>query len=129
MDGMQFGEYDYAASGSLQQPFMEMTSADMPAGINDYMYDRINNWTYRLYIPAAKHNNFTDSPLIAPILRQTSTFGYGPINSGLMHTLIDKYSLAFFDKYLKGSDSLLLKGPSPDFPEVQYKMHGPLICN
>lgn len=127
MDGMQFGEYDYAASGSLQQPFMEMTSVDMPAGINDYMYDRINNWTYYLYVASAKHNNFTDAPLIAPILRQTSAFGCGPINPGRMHTIIDKYTLAFFDKYLKGIDSLLLKGPSPDFPEVQYKMHGPPV--
>jgi predicted dienelactone hydrolase len=125
MDGMQFGEYDYAANGSLQQPFMEMASQDLPSGINDFMYDQIDNWTYRLRIIGAKHNNFTDFPLYAPLFRQTPLISGGSIDPIRMKNIVEKYTLAFFDKFLKGADSELLKGADPDFPEVIFQMHGP----
>jgi hypothetical protein len=33
--------------------------------------------------------------------------------------------LAFFDTYLKGKQSALLKNPSPMFPEVAFSIHKP----
>ncbi len=41
-----------------------------------------------------------------------------------METIINDYVLAFFDKYLKGKDATLLKGPPANYPEVEFKSHG-----
>lgn len=35
------------------------------------------------------------------------------------------YSLAFFDKHLKGLATPLLDGPSPDYPEVVFMSRHP----
>jgi hypothetical protein len=35
------------------------------------------------------------------------------------------YSLAFFDKHLKGLAAPLLDGPSPDYPEVEFMSRHP----
>jgi hypothetical protein len=37
-----------------------------------------------------------------------------------IHSIINVYALAFFDKYLQGQDSSLLSGSSPKYPEVEY---------
>lgn len=34
---------------------------------------------------------------------------------------VSAYLVAFFDKYMKGIDSPLLDGPSPDFPDVEFE--------
>jgi pimeloyl-ACP methyl ester carboxylesterase len=124
MDGMQFGEYEYAADGSLQQPFMEMTSEDMPSGMNDFMYNRTDNWMYRLRIIGARHNNFTDMPMYAPLFRETILISGGPIDPFRMKSIVAKYTLAFFDQYLKGIDSQLLRGTDSAFPEVIFQVIG-----
>jgi hypothetical protein len=37
------------------------------------------------------------------------------------HEIINAYTLAFFDHYLKGRSSPLLAGPSAEFPEVTFR--------
>jgi hypothetical protein len=42
------------------------------------------------------------------------------IEGGRMISIQNVYSLAFFDKHLKGLASPLLDGPSAEFPEVIF---------
>jgi hypothetical protein len=42
-----------------------------------------------------------------------------------MTTIQNVYSLAFFDKHLKGLAVPLLDGPSPDYPEVVFRSRHP----
>jgi hypothetical protein len=37
------------------------------------------------------------------------------------HEIITAYTLAFFDRYLRGGESPLLALPSPQFPEVTFR--------
>ena len=43
-------------------------------------------------------------------------------NTVLMPKLLNDYTLAFFNKHLKGTDSGLLNGPSSEYPEVEIKV-------
>jgi len=132
MDGIQFGEYDYFANNIMLQPFMEMTSDDGVPGVNDFMFSHISNWTYRLHITGARHNNFTDIPMYVPVFRESTSISGGPIDPFRMKTIVDGYILAFFDKHLKGIDSQLLTEtsgadahPVSAFPEVSCQAHDP----
>ena len=40
------------------------------------------------------------------------------------HQVITAYTLAFFDKYLRGQNSDLLNAPSDKYPEVTFKRKG-----
>jgi hypothetical protein len=42
-----------------------------------------------------------------------------------MTTIQNVYTLAFFDKHLKGLAAPLLDGPSPDYPEVVFASRHP----
>jgi len=45
----------------------------------------------------------------------------GPLNGARVQKIINTYLVAFFDQTLKGSASPLLTGPSPDYPELQWR--------
>jgi predicted dienelactone hydrolase len=78
---------------------------------------------YFLQVSGTQHFNFTDLPLrqvglVRPLFRLA---GYaGSIDPGRGLQITNAYLLAFFDRYLKGSDNGLLDGPSASFPEVQF---------
>ena len=62
----------------------------------------------------ADHYDFTDLPMLSPLAAQ---FGLkGPLPGERVVAIIDAYSLAFFDRYLKGQPAEL-----PAFPEVREK--------
>ena len=67
------------------------------------------------------HVNFTDLPYWSPI---TSQLGLtGPINGQRGFDIVNAYSIAFFDRYLKSQLSPLLDGPSEQHPEVAIEIH------
>jgi Platelet-activating factor acetylhydrolase, isoform II len=70
---------------------------------------------YWMSIGRIGHLNFSDSPFGSP-LRYCCT---DPERTG---RIISRYTLAFFDKHLKGIDQSLLDGPSPDIPEVRFEV-------
>ena len=78
---------------------------------------------YRVGISGARHNNFTDMPLLALIqpalLPQMG--GIASIDALRGQRVIGDYLLAFFDTYLKGEPSPLLDGASADYPEVSFE--------
>ena len=57
-------------------------------------------------------------PLLTPI---AALIGLkGPINGGRVMTILDDYSLSFFNQALLGKPTTLLDGPSAQFPEVTF---------
>jgi predicted dienelactone hydrolase len=76
---------------------------------------------YFVQIPGAYHIDFTDLDLLSPLL---STIGIsGPIAAERAHGIINAYSVAFFDKVLKGATTALLDGPPTQYPEVIFETH------
>ena len=111
---------------SLDTPFMFMNSEFTSAlqfvnqKLREYMMARANTDVYNITVSGSIHEDFTEFPLLFPLFRKT----IGPpesIDSQKMLKIMNAYTLAFFNKYLKGIDSPLLDGPSPDFPEVIIK--------
>lgn len=79
-------------------------------------FDRSRNASYFVQVRGMFHANLTDAPLFSPL---TPRLGItGPIDGRRAHTIINAYSLAFFDRHLRGKTALLLDGNNTRFPEV-----------
>jgi hypothetical protein len=84
----------------------------------EQMMGKSNNDAYNITVRGSMHVDFTDGALV-PALKYIGMSG--EIDGQKMVKIVNAYTLAFFNKYLKGIDSPLLDGPSPDFPEVIIK--------
>lgn len=71
-------------------------------------YDNATNYAYSLCIKDSGHLNFTDLPRISPFLAQK--LGVGTVDSFKCIKLVNDYTLAFFDKHIKGESRSLLEG-------------------
>ncbi len=80
------------------------------------LYNNLPRDGYYLQIPNMFHLNFTDLPYWSPIMSLVGMTG--PINGQRGFDIVNAYSLAFFDKELKGQPSPFLNGPSKQYPEV-----------
>ena len=78
---------------------------------------------YFVRVPGTFHSNFTDVPNWTP-LAQVLGFA-GPINGRRAHNIVNSYSLAFFDRELRGRAIHLLDGPSLQYPEVTFDARQP----
>jgi hypothetical protein len=79
---------------------------------------------YFVQVPGMFHVDLTDAPLLWPIL--ASRLGLsGPIGVQRAHIIINAYSLAFFDRHLKGRPAALLDGPAERYPEVLFETRRP----
>ena len=73
--------------------------------------------------PRRIRQDFSDAPLLSPL---TSWLGVtGPIDAQRAHSIINAYSLAFFDRHLKGRPARLLDGPVRQYPEVLFESRRP----
>jgi predicted dienelactone hydrolase len=85
------------------------------------VFDEPGKERYLVKIHGLFHYNATDLPLWSPL---TPVIGLaGPIDTSRAHRIINVYTLAFFDRHLDGQPALLLEGPSPDYPEVEFSVH------
>lgn len=71
---------------------------------------------YYVSIDGMFHVNFTDAPSWSPVSSQLGLSG--AIGTQRGHTIVNEYSLSFFDKTLKNQNPVLLSKQSP-FPEVK----------
>jgi hypothetical protein len=71
------------------------------------------------------HLNLTDVPLLisAPFGRRGGLFG--PIDAHRVHRIVNAYTLAFFDRHLKGRQATLIDGPAAQYPEVRFDNRRP----
>lgn len=138
MDGTLFGKGDL--KDGLKQPFLmmnvktaEINRADEPnreellqIGMTREDFDFIakeipmrknnllKNGGYSVMIDQIDHLSFTDLYLLSPFFSWNQ-----PMTPRKAHTIINDYTLAFFDKHLKGKKDTLFDRPSSPFPEVK----------
>ncbi|MCE7984419.1 MAG: carboxylic ester hydrolase [Caldilinea sp. CFX5] len=82
------------------------------------VYESLLGDGYLVLVPGMFHVNFSDAPYFSPVGSQVSFTG--PIDGQRGLAIVKAYSLAFFDKELKGQPAPLLNGPSSQFPEVIF---------
>ncbi|MBA3944870.1 MAG: hypothetical protein H0X37_09955 [Herpetosiphonaceae bacterium] len=126
LDGSLYGD---VVQQGLHRPFMFIWS--QPAGPPDAaalqaahavqnVFDSLPHGSYQLTIAGTRHFNFADYAVMdVPLLKLLG--GLGPINGQRGLKISADYTRAFFDTYLKGISSPLLRGSSSDYPEVQFQ--------
>jgi len=74
---------------------------------------------YFVWVSGMFHGNLMDIPNWSPLFSRLGVTG--PINGQRAHNIINAYSLAFFDKYLKGQPVALLDSQAKQYPEVIFE--------
>jgi hypothetical protein len=69
------------------------------------------------------HPNFSDFPLFSPVTRWLHLVG--PIDGRRGLTIVSAFEVAFFDRELKGQETILFDRPAERFPEVVFEAHRP----
>lgn len=106
----------------FDRPLMLMTAPEWLGAENRHrgllLYRNLSQDAYLLTVAGTEHFDFSDIPLLSPL---TTLMGLsGPIDGHRVLTIINRYSVAFFDEALNGQPPSLLEGPSPAFPEVTF---------
>ena len=71
-----------------------------------------------MYIENLEHLNFTDVQFFSPIFKM---FGAtGEIDPERADSIVNAYTLDFFDRFLKNKRESLLKEPNSKYPEVKF---------
>ena len=111
---------------ALTQPFMFMSQEELwcrDCFVNDLFYKRAESSAYQMKVRGSRHASFGDPCLWGGLF---NIIGEGATIDGERMTKIQNvYTLAFFDKHLKGLAAPLLDGPAPDYPEVAFKSRRP----
>lgn len=115
MDGGLYGD---PLGFTIGRPFMFMNS-ERYSGYDEFFLEHVSGPGYDITIADSDHQNFSDLSVLAP-----SSQMMGTINGHRMLAVINAYTLAFFDKHLRGIDSRLLDGASERFPEVNVTVKG-----
>ena len=97
-------------SGGWAEPVISETLTTMRA-----VYERLPGDGYYVQVPGVFHADMTDIPLLAPRV------GLSPVGAQRAHRIINAYSLAFFDRHLKGQPAALLDGPAAQYPEALFE--------
>ena len=78
---------------------------------------------YCVQVPGMFHVDLTDIPLLSPLAPRLGLTG--PIGVRRAHHIVNAYSVAFFDRHLKGRPLALLDGPAEQFPEAMFETRRP----
>lgn len=136
MDGALFGSPEQVRP---TQPFMlmnadvqKLTDQDLArVGMTRQEFDALfgqleRHWAasteptkgprYRVHITGTTHGSFSDLPSCVPAIFS------GSLPTLDAYRLINQYTLAFFDQYLKGQSSPILSGPAAN-PAVKFTSH------
>ena len=102
-------------SGGWAEPVIHETLTTMRA-----VYERLPGDGYYVQVPGVFHADMTDVPLLASRVGLS-----GPVGVQRAHQIVNAYSLAFFDRHLKGRPAALLDGPAARYPEVLLETRRP----
>ena len=101
-------------AGGWTEKDIEQTQTTMRA-----VYNNLPGDGYFVQIPGMFHIDLTDLTHVSPIF---PSIGFsGPIGAQRAHEIVSAYSVAFFDKHLKGVATTLLDGPSKQYSEVRFE--------
>src|SRR5215216_1941469 len=78
---------------------------------------------YFVQVPGMFHLNLTDIPLLTPLVPRLGLSG--PIGVQRAHSIINAYSLVFFDRHLKSQPATRFDGPTKKYPEVTFETRRP----
>jgi hypothetical protein len=87
------------------------------------VYNRLPGAGYFVQAPGMFHVDLTDVDLLSPLAQMIGLSG--PIGAERAHEIINAYSLAFFDRHLKGRPAALLDGPAEEYPDVIFETRRP----
>ena len=111
---------------SLTQPALILHSEnwdglDTPErnyGLIGILVDQAANDVFEITIQGTKHYDFSSLPLLTPLAENLGL--KGPIDGQLVLEIINAESVAFFDRYLQGDDTIDLEAISSQYPEVTW---------
>ncbi len=87
------------------------------------VYEGVAGPGYFVSVPGTFHSNFTDIARWTPM---ASLLGIaGPIDARRAHDIINAYSLAFFDRHLRGRAAGLIDELAKRYPEAIFESHAP----
>ena len=87
------------------------------------VYEGVAGPGYFVSVPGTFHSNFTD---IASWTPMAALLGIsGPIDPRRAHDIINAYSLAFFDRHLRGRAAGLIDGLAMRYPEAMVESRAP----
>lgn len=136
MDGWIYG---HIATSALDKPLFVMYEQGWPPDTQAYIeeakstqpYARTDIWDlhnlrrtmteqggYVLTLDHTRHMNFSDRSLYSPIRKLTDSGSMNPI---LAHSIINQYTLAFFDHVLKGRPEALLNPAHQPLADASFK--------
>src|SRR5918995_1652949 len=78
---------------------------------------------YFVQVPGMFHSNYTDLPSWSPLWRLLGVGG--PIDVQRANSIINAYSLAFFDRHLKSQPATRFDGLRKQYPEVHFEPRRP----
>ena len=105
------------ADTTIAVPFMFMGSRRF-IGYDEVFAKHMAGDAYTLIIAEADHYDFTDLTLL---LREHVMIG--TVDGARMIKIVNDYSLAFFDTYLRGKRSDLLQADHQPYPEASFQAH------
>lgn len=86
------------------------------------VYDSLPVEGYFVQVPGIFHIDYTDAPSWSPIFAWLSVTGPNGIQRS--HDILNAYSVAFFDRYLKGQLEAGFDQLVERYPDVQLERHG-----
>ena len=86
------------------------------------VYESLPGDGYYVQVPGMFHLDMTDAPFL-PLAVEAGLSG--PIGADRAHRIVNAYSVAFFDRHLRGRPTPLLDGPTAQFPEVRFEARRP----
>jgi dienelactone hydrolase len=108
---MHHGGEDRAPKPEQQEVLQELIT--QTKAWDQALIEHSTNERYEITIAKTQHGHFSDFMLaIAP--------APGELEARRAHAIINAYTLAFFDKYLRGLSSELLKVSAAEYPEVTF---------
>ena len=114
IDGGLLGDLPYSV---VSQPMFYMVSRRF-IGYDDVFAEHAAGDVYTLTIAEADHYDFSDFTLLHrrhPMI--------GNVDGRQMLNIINDYTLAFLDLYLKGEESGLIGGDERPYPEVDFRIN------
>jgi hypothetical protein len=90
---------------------------------NRAVFESLPGDGYFVQVPGMFHSNYTDLPSWSPLWRLLGVAG--PIDVQRANSIINAYSLAFFDRHLKSQPATRFDGPTKQYPEVHFETRRP----
>lgn len=85
-------------------------------------YDRLRGRPrLHMVVDGAGHYDFSDITVFKQTIDLSALFEFGPIDGTRAFTIQHRYLTAWFDRTLHGRPNPLLRGESPQFPEVDFQ--------